>query len=156
MSVRSDFKNLDSFTLKTSKNYIIRNFLCYGRMRVNLSVLCRKHSYPDFKNRISRVYAELQWSNTNIIIKLINREDFSPWECRHHFRTGFFDQIWKFRFLQYFTFQYDYPICLKLSDLKANLSVRGVAFLFAWPKTTKTSQLVLMVRNKPKVGLGLF
>ena len=78
MSVRSDFKNLDSFNLKTSKNYIIRNFLCYGRMRVNLSVLCRKHSYPDFKNRISRVYAELQWSNTNIIVKLINRDDFSP------------------------------------------------------------------------------
>ena len=33
-SVRSDFKNLDSFTLVTSKNHIIRNFLRNGRVRL--------------------------------------------------------------------------------------------------------------------------
>ena len=29
------FKKLDSFTLETSKNYLIRNFLRNGRLRVN-------------------------------------------------------------------------------------------------------------------------
>ena len=34
-SVRSDLKKLDSFTLKTSKSHLIRNFLRSGRVRVN-------------------------------------------------------------------------------------------------------------------------
>ena len=33
-SVRSDFKKLDSFTLETSKNHLIRSFLRNGRLRV--------------------------------------------------------------------------------------------------------------------------
>ena len=33
-SVRSDLKKLDSFTLEMSKNYLIRNFLRKGRLRV--------------------------------------------------------------------------------------------------------------------------
>ena len=33
-SVRSDLKKLDSFTLETSKNHLIRNFLRNGRLRV--------------------------------------------------------------------------------------------------------------------------
>ena len=33
-SVRSDLKKLDSFTLKTSKNHLIRNFLRNERVRV--------------------------------------------------------------------------------------------------------------------------
>ena len=32
--MRSDFKKLDSFTLDMSKNYLIRNFLRNGRLRV--------------------------------------------------------------------------------------------------------------------------
>ena len=40
-SVRSDLKNLDSFTLETSKNHLIRNFLHNGRLRVNIKhILC--------------------------------------------------------------------------------------------------------------------
>ena len=31
----SDFKKLDSFTLETSKNHLIRNFLRNGRLGVN-------------------------------------------------------------------------------------------------------------------------
>ena len=34
-SVGSDLKKLDSFTLETSKNHLIRNFLRNGRLRVN-------------------------------------------------------------------------------------------------------------------------
>ena len=34
-SVRSDLKKLDLFTLETSKNHLIRNFLRNGRVRVN-------------------------------------------------------------------------------------------------------------------------
>ena len=34
-SVRSDLKKLDSFTLETSKNHLIRNFSRKGRLRVN-------------------------------------------------------------------------------------------------------------------------
>ena len=34
MSVRSDLKKLDSFTLEMSKNHLNRNFLPNGRMRV--------------------------------------------------------------------------------------------------------------------------
>ena len=33
--MRSDFKKLDSFTLETSKNHLIRTFLRNGRLRVN-------------------------------------------------------------------------------------------------------------------------
>ena len=33
-SVRSDLKKLDSFTLETSKNHLIRNFLRNERLRV--------------------------------------------------------------------------------------------------------------------------
>ena len=33
-SVRSDFKKLDSFTMETSKNHLIRSFLRNGRVRV--------------------------------------------------------------------------------------------------------------------------
>ena len=33
--MRSDLKKLDSFTLEMTKNYLIRNFLCNGRVRVN-------------------------------------------------------------------------------------------------------------------------
>ena len=33
-SVRSDLTKLDSFTLKTSKNHVIRNFLRHGRVKV--------------------------------------------------------------------------------------------------------------------------
>ena len=35
-SVRSDLRNLDSFTLETSKYHLIRNFLRNGRLRVNV------------------------------------------------------------------------------------------------------------------------
>ena len=35
-SVRSDSKKLDSFTLETSKNHLIRSFLRNGRLRVKL------------------------------------------------------------------------------------------------------------------------
>ena len=34
--MRSDLKKLESFTLETSKNHLIRNFLRNGRVRVNL------------------------------------------------------------------------------------------------------------------------
>ena len=37
-SVRSYLKKLDSFTLKTSKKHVIRNFLCNGRVSVNISI----------------------------------------------------------------------------------------------------------------------
>ena len=33
--MKSDLKKLDSFTLETSKNHLIRNFLRNGRVRVN-------------------------------------------------------------------------------------------------------------------------
>ena len=33
--MRSDLKKLDSFTLETSKNHLIRNFLRNGRLRFN-------------------------------------------------------------------------------------------------------------------------
>ena len=36
-SVSSDFKKLDSFTLETSKNHLIRSFLRNGRLRVKHS-----------------------------------------------------------------------------------------------------------------------
>ena len=32
------FKKLDSFTSETSKNYLIRNILCNGRVRVNTPI----------------------------------------------------------------------------------------------------------------------
>ena len=35
-SVKSDLKKLDYFTLETSKNHLIRNFLRNGRLRVNV------------------------------------------------------------------------------------------------------------------------
>ena len=35
-SVRSDFKILDSFTLETSKNHLIRNFLRNKGLKVNI------------------------------------------------------------------------------------------------------------------------
>ena len=39
--MRSDLKKLDSFTLETSKNYLNRNFLGNGRVRVKLRMsLC--------------------------------------------------------------------------------------------------------------------
>ena len=37
--MRSDLKKLDSFTLETSKNHLIRNFLRNGRLRVKISAL---------------------------------------------------------------------------------------------------------------------
>ena len=37
-SVRSDLKKLDSFTLETSKDHLIRNFLRNGRLRVNIVI----------------------------------------------------------------------------------------------------------------------
>ena len=36
--MRSDLKNLDSFTLETPKNHLIRSFLRNGRLRVNEAV----------------------------------------------------------------------------------------------------------------------
>ena len=36
-SVTSDLKKIDSFTLETSKNHLMRNFLRNGRLRVNLN-----------------------------------------------------------------------------------------------------------------------
>ena len=40
-NLRSDLKKLDSFTLETSKNHPIRNFLRNGRLRVNPIVIAR-------------------------------------------------------------------------------------------------------------------
>ena len=40
--MRSDLKKLDSFTLETSKNHLIRNFLRNGRGRVNVTVSVEK------------------------------------------------------------------------------------------------------------------
>ena len=40
--MRSDLKKLDSFTLETSKNHLIRNFLRDGRVRVNVTVSFEK------------------------------------------------------------------------------------------------------------------
>ena len=45
-SVRSDDKKIDSFTLETSKNHLIRNFLRNGRLRVKSQVNGEKTSRP--------------------------------------------------------------------------------------------------------------
>ena len=37
--MRSDLKELDSFTLKTSKNHLIRNFLRNGRLSVKICLI---------------------------------------------------------------------------------------------------------------------
>ena len=57
-SMMSDLKKLDSFTLKTSKNHLIRNFLRNWRLRV------KPKSDPNFKPTadpylISRAETEL-------------------------------------------------------------------------------------------------
>ena len=51
-SVRSDFKKLDSFTLETSKNHLIRKFLRNGRLMVKR---CGKSEMPDFPS-VSKLY----------------------------------------------------------------------------------------------------
>ena len=50
-SVRSDLKKLDSFTVETSKNHLIRNFLRNGRLRVKqvYSFFVTRHSISEFK-----------------------------------------------------------------------------------------------------------
>ena len=53
-SVRSDFKKRDSFTLKTSKNHLIRDFLRNRRVRlkVNLLPFLVAHSMDEKRPRI--------------------------------------------------------------------------------------------------------
>ena len=47
--MRSDLKKkLDSFTLETSKNYLIHNFLRNGRVRVNSNVIIMKYSASSY------------------------------------------------------------------------------------------------------------
>ena len=50
-SVRSDFKKLDSFTLETTKNHLIRSFLRNGRLRVELYL----RTLPRLSNKLSHV-----------------------------------------------------------------------------------------------------
>ena len=57
-SVRSDLKKLDSFTLKTSKNHLIRSFLRNGRVWVKLPpnwvTLARSRVFNLVRRLISR------------------------------------------------------------------------------------------------------
>ena len=46
-SVRSDLEKLDSFTLETSKNHLIRNFLRKGRLRVKLNFHLFFEKFPE-------------------------------------------------------------------------------------------------------------
>ena len=62
--MRSDFKKLDSFTLETLKNHLIRNFLRNGRLRVKgylkkayldihgIPMICPEH-IPEIINEVS-------------------------------------------------------------------------------------------------------
>ena len=45
--MRSDLKKLGSFTLETSKNHLIRNFLRNGRLRVKHAFLCMSSKFED-------------------------------------------------------------------------------------------------------------
>ena len=68
-SVRSDFKKLDSFTLETLKNHLIRNFLRNGRLKVkeNLFLILRGKIHI-FRNKFSFYISFIY----RLIFKLLN------------------------------------------------------------------------------------
>ena len=58
--MRSDLKKLDSFTLETSKNHLIRNFLRNGCVRVNKIIIIDREKDPlkkrgDLRGCLSKV-----------------------------------------------------------------------------------------------------
>ena len=89
-SVRSDFKKkLDSFTLKTSKNYLIRNFVRNERLRVNISrISTRCISRP-----VSFLLWQLQVINLIQVLSLYRRDFLETFA-----KTVFCWKIWRENF----------------------------------------------------------
>ena len=67
--MRSDLKNLDSFTFETSKNHLIRNLLHNGRVRVNS--IAENSELIAQQDQIDNVASE------NLFIEHCNNEDCS-------------------------------------------------------------------------------
>ena len=75
LSVRSDLKKLDSFTLEMSKNLLIRNFLRNGRLRVKSldifivkstkKISCQARKAYWFRSEMAQPHSAAQWKHTD-------------------------------------------------------------------------------------------
>ena len=80
-SVRADFKKLDSFTLKTSKNHLIRNFLRNGHQRVNF--FFNNHYFENYFLQL--IYFLTQWCR----LENFEKDNKLVWPVRGHSRARY-------------------------------------------------------------------